>query len=60
MRENDNFLSSKGTATPPEPRYFLFSFRAFFWTTNKRRLKFRQSRGILLAEGATRTGKAIF
>src|SRR5262249_36527583 len=38
----ENFLSSKDPATPPEPRYFLSSFQAFFWTTYKRRLKCRQ------------------
>jgi hypothetical protein len=33
----ENFLSAKALATPPEPRYFLFSFHAFCWTTYKRR-----------------------
>src|SRR5262249_55147755 len=46
----ENFLSAKDPATPPEPRYCLFSFHAFCWTTYKRRAIFRQSKCTLKGE----------
>ena len=38
----ENFVSSKVTRTPPERRYFPFSFGAFFRTTYKRRWSIRR------------------